>query len=39
MIKLKKGIRAFNEIKCALDAALSDSLISQKAYDQINIPI
>jgi hypothetical protein len=39
MIKSKKGMRAFNEMKCALDAALSDGLISQKAYDQINIPI
>jgi hypothetical protein len=33
IIKLKKGIRAFNEIKYALDATLSDSLISQKVYD------
>jgi hypothetical protein len=39
MIKSKKGMRAFNEMKCALEAALSDGLISQKAYDQINIPI
>jgi hypothetical protein len=33
-----KNMRVINEVKGALDAALSDGAISQDAYDRINIP-